>query len=186
MEPDCPLSSCQAFLPLISASTVFLDWGLVTRRAQLVIIYVNSWPSKQSRHFSLTNSRVSHLWGTCFRKRRAQHSVGYQPMNLWIQFRLFSNALLQHLPIWIDSVYWTEPIRLFQAEAKNELFLEGRNRRRRKSKLSERSEPRSFKSAVRCSVASCATNREESSIKIQSYTDFINVLLCWNEFLSGC
>ena len=35
--PYYPLSSCHIFLPLISALTDFCDWGLVTRRAQLLI-----------------------------------------------------------------------------------------------------------------------------------------------------
>ena len=36
LYPYYPLSSCQAILPLISAPSDFLDWGLVTRWAQLL------------------------------------------------------------------------------------------------------------------------------------------------------
>ena len=56
--PYYPLSSCQTFLPLISVPTGFLDWGLVTTWAQLLI---NSLTATYPAHWK-TEVRWGQSW----------------------------------------------------------------------------------------------------------------------------
>ena len=57
-----PLPFCQAFLPLISAPTGFLDWGLVTRWAKLLLTLLSAtYPAHQKIKVRWYPSRDKHL-----------------------------------------------------------------------------------------------------------------------------